>query len=85
MNPEDMNSQNMTIKLSAIIVDDELHGRENMKLIIENYCNEVEVLSCADGVVGALKLVANYNPDVVFLDIRMPVLDGFDFLKEFEE
>jgi len=80
-----MNSQNMTIKLSAIIVDDELHGRENLKLIIENYCNEVEVLGCADGVVGALELVANYNPDVVFLDIHMPVLDGFDFLKEFEE
>lgn len=80
-----MNSQNMTIKLSAIIVDDELHGRENLKLIIENYCNEVEVLGCAEGVVGALELVANYNPDVVFLDIHMPVLDGFDFLKEFEE
>ena len=80
-----MNSQEVATRLSAIIVDDELHGRENLKLIIENYCNEIEVLGCADSVVAAIELVAASNPDVVFLDIHMPVLDGFDFLKEFDE
>ena len=72
-------------KLTAIIVDDEIFGRENLKKIIENYCPEIEILGCADSVVNAKKLVSLHNPEVVFLDINMPVLDGFDFLEEYEE
>lgn len=72
-------------KLTAIIVDDELHGRENLKLIIEKYCPDIEIKGCADSVVAATNMVKKYLPDVVFLDINMPVLDGFDFLDEFED
>ncbi|MCX5825488.1 MAG: LytTR family DNA-binding domain-containing protein [Deltaproteobacteria bacterium] len=71
-------------KLKTIIVDDELHGRENLKKILETYCLEIEVLGCADSVVSAKELVKIHDPDVVFLDINMPVLDGFDFLKEYD-
>ena len=77
--------QNSYNKLSAIIVDDELHGRENLKKIIETYCPEIEILGLADSVVNARKLVNVHKPDVVFLDINMPVLDGFDFLEEHNE
>lgn len=80
-----MNLPGAITKLTAIIIDDELHGRENLKNIIGNYCSEVEVLGCADGVVSAVTLVSACQPDVVFLDINMPVLDGFDFLEEFED
>ena len=80
-----MPSQKVIDKLSAIIVDDELHGRENLKKIIENYCHEIEILGCADSVVNAKELVSILKPDVVFLDINMPVLDGFDFLAEYDE
>ena len=81
-----MNLPGAITKLTAIIIDDELHGRENLKnIIIGNYCSEVEVLGCADGVVSAVTLVSACQPDVVFLDINMPVLDGFDFLEEFED
>lgn len=80
-----MNPQNVFNKLTAIIVDDELHGRENLKKIIENYCHEIEILGCADSVVNAKELVSIHNPDVVFLDINMPVLDGFDFLDEYDD
>ena len=72
-------------KLTAIIVDDELYGRENLKKIIEMYCPEINVLGCAESVVSAKKLVSAHKPDVVFLDITMPVLDGFDFLEEYNE
>ena len=71
--------------LTAIIVDDELYGRENLRIIIENYCPEIEVLGLADSVVSAKELVNIHHPDVVFLDINMPVLDGFDFLDEYED
>ena len=80
-----MSSQNAPNKLKAIIVDDELFGRENLKKIIENYCSEIEILGCADSVVSAKILVNDHKPDVVFLDINMPVLDGFDFLDEYDE
>ena len=80
-----MNSQNVITKLTAVIVDDEPYGSENLKMLLDNYCSEVEVLGCADGVVNAIELVNRCQPDVVFLDINMPVLDGFDFLDEFED
>lgn len=80
-----MSSQTTFYKLTAIIVDDELHGRENLKQIIETYCLEIKILGLADSVVNAKKLVNLLKPDVVFLDIDMPVLDGFDFLEEYDE
>ena len=80
-----MSTQSLITKLSAIIVDDELHGRENLRKIIENYCPEIDIQGCADSVVIAMELVNVHNPDVVFLDINMPVLDGFDFLDEYED
>lgn len=73
------------LKLTAIIVDDELHGRENLKKIIETYCPEIEILGLAESAVQGKILVNNLKPDVIFLDINMPVLDGFDFLEEFDE
>jgi two-component system, LytTR family, response regulator len=80
-----MSSQSAMTTLTAIIVDDELYGRENLKKIIETYCREIEILACADSVVNAKELVSVHNPDVVFLDINMPVLDGFDFLDEYDD
>ena len=80
-----MTSQCELQRLTAIIVDDELYGRENLKKIIENYCHEIEILACAESAVIAKDLVTVYKPDVVFLDINMPVLDGFDFLDEYED
>lgn len=71
--------------LTAIIVDDEFFGRENLKQIIEAYCPEVKISGLADSVVNAMHLVRSLEPDVVFLDIQMPGLDGFDFLKENEK
>lgn len=72
-------------KLTSIIVDDELPGRENLKKIIENYCHEIDLLGVADSVKSAKKLVSQYKPEVVFLDISMPILDGFDFLEEYDK
>ncbi len=80
-----MTSQISPDKLTAIIVDDELHGRENLRMLINNYCQEIEILGCADSALSAKELVHTKLPEVVFLDINMPVLDGFDFLEEYED
>lgn len=71
--------------LTSIIVDDEPHGRENLKLLIESFCEGIEVICTAETVIAAKELVLEHKPDVVFLDINMPELDGFDFLECFEK
>ena len=73
-------------KLRAIIVDDELHARENLKLLLEEFCPEISVVSLADGILNAKKAISEHNPDVLFLDIRMPSgSEGFDLLAQLEE
>ena len=79
-----MVSLDTSARISVVIVDDELYGRENLKKIITDYCPEVEIKGCANSVINAIELVKVHQPDVVFLDINMPVLDGFDFLAEYE-
>lgn len=76
-----MNPDKPAKQLTAVIVDDELHGRENLRMILENYCPEIEVTGIAASVTEALTLAGKLSPQVVFLDINMPVLDGFDFLE----
>lgn len=50
--------------------------------MLETYCPEVEVVGLANGVESALVLFEAENPELVFLDIRMPSgTEGFDFLK----
>ncbi len=70
------------MKLKALIVDDELHARENLKFLLENFCPEIEIAGMANGVETALEQVALLEPQVVFLDIRMSSgTEGFDFLE----
>lgn len=72
-------------KLTALIVDDEYSGRKSFKLLLKDYCPEIDVIAEADSAHTAKKLVYDLNPDVVFLDVNMPVMDGFDFLDSLPE
>jgi two-component system LytT family response regulator len=71
--------------IRALIVDDEPHARENLKMLLEAYCPSVAVVATAENVTSALDLVEELEPDVVFLDIMMPGQNGFGFLKHFED
>jgi two-component system LytT family response regulator len=72
-------------KLTAIIVDDEEFARENLKMLLEDYCPEVEVAGMASGSKQAQLLVEEFNPDIIFLDIMMPGEDGFQFLEKYPD
>jgi len=70
--------------IKGLIVDDELSGRENLKSLIESYCSEIKIIGTASSAVEAKNLIRYISPDVIFLDINMPVLDGFDFLESID-
>ncbi len=72
-------------KLKALIVDDEHHCRENLKMVIDDFCPEVEVLGLANSAQEARELLIKHSPDVIFLDVMMPNEDGFAFLKSLEK
>jgi len=69
------------VKLKALIVDDEPIGRASLLSLLNEYCPEIEVAGEAESASQAKKLVYETYPDVIFLDINMPVMDGFDFLE----
>ena len=71
--------------IRAIIVDDEENNRENLNSLIQEYCKDVEVVGFADSVDTAFKLIRSQDPDLVFLDIKMPKKDGFKLLESLNE
>lgn len=71
--------------LNAVIVDDELHCRENLKMLVEDFCPGVNVLAVAENAIDAREKISTHNPDVVFLDVMMPNEDGFSLLKSFKD
>ncbi len=74
------------MKLRALIVDDEVHARENLKYLLQNYCPEIEVVAMAGDQESARIAVDTLKPQVIFLDIAMPSgTEGFDFLESLPE
>ena len=72
----------MTI-LRTIIVDDESLARRGLSLRLQNI-PEVEVIAeCSNGA-DALKAIAEHGPDMVFLDIQMPGMDGFEVINHLQ-
>jgi len=49
--------------LNALIVDDELSGRENLKTLIETYCTEIKVAGTASSAVDAKQMVIQLSPE----------------------
>lgn len=73
------------MELRALIVDDEELARKNLAIMLKNHCPEIDVVGQADGVDEAEKAIKELQPDVVFLDIRMPSgAEGFELLERIE-
>jgi two-component system, LytTR family, response regulator LytT len=70
--------------ITALIIDDEQLAREELKYLLDTTGN-VEVLAQGSNGIEAVELIREYQPDVVFLDVQMPGLDGFAVLKQLIE
>jgi two-component system LytT family response regulator len=67
--------------MRTIIVDDEKLSRSVLKLLLEKHCPAVNIVAiCADGI-SALEAIEKYQPDLLFLDVEMPGLNGFEVLQ----
>jgi two-component system, LytTR family, response regulator len=71
--------------IKAILVDDELHGLETLSILLNDYCPEVKVMEKCPSAKKALEAIDKLKPDLVFLDIEMPVMNGFELLEQFEQ
>ncbi len=71
-------------KITAIIVDDERNGRENLVALLLDFCPQVKIAGTAVSVPEATGLIRELQPQLVFLDIEMPVKNGFGLLEAFD-
>jgi len=68
----------------TVIIDDEQYARQELKHYLEKFeCIDI-IAECRNAVEG-VKAVNQHKPDVIFLDIQMPGLSGFDMLSMIEE
>jgi two-component system response regulator LytT len=66
--------------LSAVIVDDEQLARDELAYLLKN-TGEVNVVAQGKNGLEAISLIKEHNPDLIFLDVQMPGLDGFGVIK----
>jgi two-component system response regulator LytT len=67
--------------LSAVIVDDEELARDELSYLLKN-AGDVNVVAQGKNGLEAVNLIKEHNPDLVFLDVQMPGLDGFGVIKK---
>ena len=71
-------------KIRTLIIEDEEPAREIVKYYLKDH-DDIEIIGeCSDGFNG-LKMISEMKPDLIFLDIQMPKLSGFEMLEVLEE
>jgi two-component system response regulator LytT len=71
----------MATPLTALIIDDEPLARQELQYLLDG-AGDVTVLAQATNGIEAVDMIRTLKPDVIFLDVRMPGLDGFAVLKK---
>ncbi len=70
--------------IRTLIVDDERHAREELSALLQELGN-IEIIGNCSNAMEAVKAINHDKPELLFLDIKMPVLDGFDLLGMIDE
>jgi two-component system LytT family response regulator len=71
--------------LKGILIEDELSSLQNLQQKIIEFCPGIKVVAASQKPEEAIFLIRHHNPDVIFLDIEMPRMNGFRLLEELEE
>jgi two-component system LytT family response regulator len=73
------------VNLKTILIDDEPRGLNSLQKLLQLNCSDVEIVATCSNVDCAVEKINELHPDLVFLDIAMPVKSGFDLLNELKE
>lgn len=71
--------------ITATIVDDEPYCCESLVTLLERYCPDIKVMDICYSAAEALESVKQKKPDILFLDIEMPHMNGFELLEKLPE
>lgn len=71
--------------IKAVIIDDEMHCRKTLGMLLKEYCPEVQVIEQCDNGETGIDVIRKQKPDLVFLDIEMPHMNGFEMLERLSE
>src|ERR1700712_314936 len=71
--------------IKAIIIDDEKHCSDNLQWQLDKYCPEVQVLAICNSAEKGLNEIYRQQPQLVFLDVEMPGMSGFEMLEKLTE
>src|SRR5664279_4003791 len=71
--------------VKALIIDDEEVAANVLSLMIGRHLPEITTIQSVTNPAGALRLLSEFKPDIVFLDIEMPYQNGFELLKSLPE
>lgn len=67
--------------IKAIIVDDERHSCDALKMLLDKCCPQVQVVAICYSGIDAIEKINELKPELVFLDIEMPGMNGFQMLE----
>lgn len=71
--------------IKAILIDDEAHCLDTLGILLSEYCPGVQITDQCRSAVEGLQAIEKTEPDLVFLDIEMPGMNGFQMLEQFSK
>lgn len=71
--------------IKTILVDDEVHCLDTLGMLLKEHCPQVQVVERCTSGQAALKAIERHTPALVFLDIEMPAMNGFELLEHYRE
>ncbi len=71
--------------IRALIIDDEKHCCDNLQWQLKTYCPEIDVVSTCNNAEKAIQQIRHHQPQLIFLDVEMPGMSGFEMLENLKE
>ena len=72
-------------RITAAIIDDDLYTRDQLQQLLRKYIPEIHLVAvCTNGAEG-LQAISNFHPEIIFLDIEMPDMSGFQMLEQLSQ
>jgi two-component system, LytTR family, response regulator len=68
--------------IRTIIIEDESLSQETLTLLLQRHKDDIEIIDTCSNPTDGIESIAKHEPDLIFLDIQMPKMNGFDMLKK---